>query len=161
MPHLTADWTNVLIAFAALVVALVVLVVSFVQCHIARRTLKFSLYDRRWKIYAETENILRVVAYAHGLQDEISRLQTYLSEFMEDTFLLPDAARASIESVKQLVAETRQHNFDFMQARLEPDQQKAILAFETWNGTDKVSELQKVRAELETAFRKCIDFTDV
>lgn len=95
-------WLQVLLAVVTPVIAMAGVAVAFQQRQLAHRNLKHALFDRRWAVYAATNDVL--VTFINGNRGEQSqRLAEFLRRKMDAQFLFDEGLLHYLEEIQDAV----------------------------------------------------------
>ncbi|MGP8431917.1 hypothetical protein ACT2FY_00450 [Paraburkholderia fungorum] len=99
-------WLQIIIGVAAPLIAGAGVFVAYQQWLVGQRSLKHDLFDRRWNVYAATNDV--IAAHLNGKAEDASeRLQEFLRRKMDAAFLLPASTNAFLGDVLTAVEEYR------------------------------------------------------
>ncbi|WP_224010738.1 hypothetical protein [Paraburkholderia tropica] len=99
-------WLQVVLGLAAPLIAAAGVFVAFQQWLLGRRGLKHDLFDRRWAVYAATNDVIG--AHLNGRSDDASTcLDTFLRRRMDAAFLLPECTNLFLGDVLNEVLKYR------------------------------------------------------
>ncbi|MBB4518157.1 hypothetical protein GGD68_006963 [Paraburkholderia fungorum] len=108
-------WLQVLLGLAAPIIAAAGVWVGFQQWQVGHRSLKHSLFDRRWAVYAATNDAL--VTHINGSGDEqVRRLAEFLRRKLDAQFLFTPTLLQYLDVVQEAIngyrAAVRSHESD-------------------------------------------------
>lgn len=99
-------WLQIIIGVAAPLIAGAGVFVGYQQWLVGQRSLKHDLFERRWKVYAATNDV--IAAHLDGKpEDTLERFQEFLRRKMDADFLLPESTNAFLGEVKTAVEDYR------------------------------------------------------
>lgn len=99
-------WLQVILGTATPLIAIAGVVVAFQQWLVGQRVLKHDLFDRRWAVYAATNDVI-ATHLAGDHQEANDRLEKFKRSKMDAVFLLPDATNTFLDAVLVAVRENR------------------------------------------------------
>jgi hypothetical protein len=144
-------WLQIILGFAAPIIAAAGVFVSWQQWLNGKRSLKHDLFDRRWKVYAATNDV--IVSHINGTPDEGTvQLAVFLRSKMDAAFLCSDSVNEFLATVLNAVNDTRamRRRHEGFTANAETGAQ--LLATE--------EALKKLHGQIVTVFREPLDLTD-
>jgi hypothetical protein len=139
---------QIILGIAAPVIAAAGVFVSWQQWLNGKRSLKHDLFDRRWKVYAATNDVL--VSHINGDQEEAAAaLATFLRCKMDAAFLFTDVVNGFLAIVLDAVSENRA-----VRRGLRSN------ADETAKLAETEGNLTRLLGEVVTVFREPLDLTE-
>jgi len=107
-------WLQIIIGIAAPLIAGAGVFVGYQQWLVGQRSLKHELFDRRWKVYAATNDV--IAAHLNGKsEDTLERFQEFLRRKMDAVFLLPESTNAFLGEVSTAVENYRNSRWKLAQ----------------------------------------------
>lgn len=144
-------WLQIILGFAAPIIAAAGVFVSWQQWLNGKRSLKHDLFDRCWKVYAATNDVL--VSHINGNPDEGTvQLAVFLRSKMDAAFLCSDSVNEFLATVQNAVNDNRAMRRRHEGFTANADTGAQLLATE--------EALKKLHGQVVTVFRDPLDLTD-
>jgi hypothetical protein len=99
-------WLQIIIGIAAPLIAGAGVFVGYQQWLVGQRSLKHELFDRRWKVYAATNDVIAAHLNEKS-EDTLERFQEFLRRKMDAVFLFPESTNAFLGEVSTAVGNYR------------------------------------------------------
>ena len=152
----TPPAVSAFVASIAFVLALATFVVAFRQYRTARQNLRLNLFDKRWKIYQATGDLLVECLTNTEPEPVFKALLAFRYTTNGRKFLLPDKINNWIDSVEEHAKETHKSNMDIVTAA-DPDAKKeAFVRLHDGKAVSKPN--SQLMNELEPTFSEIMNF---